>query len=103
MYYDDPESTPPDTLKSDAGIIISTDSVVPEGLRELVLGAGRYARITHHGTYEMLGDAWARFMGGWLPASGHRMGPGGSFEIYRNTPMDTPVADLVTDLYIALA
>ena len=39
---------------------------------------------------EQLGDTWARFMGEWLPASGRRMNGGVSYEVYHNTPMDTP-------------
>jgi DNA gyrase inhibitor GyrI len=31
-----------------------------------------------------------------------RVGPGPSFEIYRNTPMDVPKEKLVTDLYVSI-
>ena len=102
IYHDDPESTPADTLRADAGIVVGSDAKLPPGLHEVTIIAGRYARTTHHGSYELLGDAWARFLGGWLPESGHRIGAGGSFEIYRNTPMDTPADQLLTDLYIAV-
>ena len=42
-------------------------------------------------------------MGGWLPESGHRIGSGVTFEIYRNTPADTPKEELRTELYVPLA
>lgn len=42
-------------------------------------------------------------MGEWLPQSGRRVGAGVSFEIYRNTPMDTPEDALITELYVPLA
>ena len=75
---------------------------MPEGLVEQRIAAGRYACAVHVGPYEQLGDAWARFMGEWLPASGHRIGAGASFEIYRNDPTKVPKQELRTDLYISI-
>jgi AraC family transcriptional regulator len=103
IYYDTPDVTPLDQLRSDAGIALVDGAALPEGLDEQPIPAGRYARTTHVGPYEQLGDVWARFMGEWLPASGHRIGDSASYEIYRNTPMDTPKDQLRTDLYIPLA
>ena len=103
IYYDNPESTKPDQLRSDAGLVVPEDAVVPAGLIEQRTAAGRYATTTHIGPYEALGDAWARFFGEWLPASGHRIGPGASYEIYRNDPTKVPKDQLRTDLYIAIA
>jgi AraC family transcriptional regulator len=102
LYYDDPESTPPDELRSDAALTVSADRVLPATLIEKSLPAGRYARTMHNGGYALLGDTWARFMGQWLPQSGHRMGSAASFERYLNTPMDVPVEQLRTELYIHL-
>jgi AraC family transcriptional regulator len=103
MYYDDPETTPPADLQSDAALTIPDDAALPDGLSESHLAAGPYATTTHIGPYEELGDVWARFMGEWLPASGRRMAEGASYEIYRNTPMDVPREQLVTELYMPLA
>lgn len=90
IYHDDPESTPTDQLRSDAAVTVSKGDAVPNGLSEQRVPAGRYACATHVGPYEKLGDAWARFMGEWLPASGHRMGDGVSYEVYLNNPMNEP-------------
>jgi AraC family transcriptional regulator len=103
LYYDDPESVPPDQLRADAGLVVATDAKLPTGLDEQQLAAGRYAKTIHRGSYEQLGDTWARFLGEWLPASGNRLGDGPSFEIYRNTPMDVPQDQLVTEIYAPLA
>jgi AraC family transcriptional regulator len=103
LYYDDPESVPLDQLRSEAAIIVPAGRNVPEGLTERCLAAGRYACATHIGPYERLGDAWARFMGEWLPASGYRVGSGPSFEIYRNDPATTPKDELRTEMCIPLA
>jgi len=90
IYHDDPESTPTDQLRSDAAVTVSSGDAVPKGLSEQRVPAGRYACATHVGPYEQLGDAWARFMGEWLPASGHRIGDGVSYEVYLNNPMNEP-------------
>ena len=90
IYHDDPESTPADQLRSDAAITVSSGDAVPKGLSEQRVPAGRYACTTYVGPYEKLGDAWARFMGEWLPASGHRIGDGVSYEVYLNNPMNEP-------------
>ena len=103
LYHDDPDSTPPDQLRSDAAIVVPEGVPLPAGLVEQRIAAGRYARTVHVGPYEQLGDVWARFMGEWLPASGHRLGAGASYEIYRNDPTKVPAAGLITELYISIA
>lgn len=102
LYHDDPESTAVDQLRSDAGLTIPVDRAMPDGLTEHKLSAGRYACAIHHGGYKSIGDSWARFMGEWLPQSGHRVREGLSFEIYRNTPMDTAEKDLITEMYLPI-
>jgi AraC family transcriptional regulator len=103
LYHDDPETTPPDELTSDAAIVVDDKAPLPDGLTELRIPGGRYAKTTHAGPYATIGDTWSRLMGGWLPSSGQRLGPGVSFEIYRNTPMNAKPEDLRTDIYVPLA
>jgi AraC family transcriptional regulator len=102
IYHDDPDTVPLDQLRSDAALEIPPGLPMPPGLVEQRIPAGRFACTTHVGPYEHLGDAWARFMGEWLPASGHRVGPGPSYEIYVNNPMTTPKEQLRTELYVPL-
>lgn len=102
VYHDDPETKPAAELRSDAGVIVSAQTAIPKDLHEVILPAGQYACASHHGPYEGLGDAWANFMGRWLAQSGHRVGNGAMFELYRNSPMDTRPGDLVTDLYLSI-
>jgi len=40
--------------------------------------------------------------GEWLPKSGHRVGEGSSFEVYRNTPENEAPNELRTDLYLPI-
>lgn len=103
IYYDDPETTPPEQLRSDAAVVVPEGVALPEGLVEQRIPGGRYASTAHVGPYEHLGDAWARFMGEWLPASGNRLGTGASYEIYRNTPGDVPKEQLQTEMFMPLA
>ena len=103
LYHDDPDSTPVDQLRSDAGITVLENAVLPPELTEQRLPAGRYARTVHAGDYATLGDTWARFLGEWLPASGEQLASGPSYERYLNTPMNTPKDALRTEIYIPLA
>ena len=104
MYHDDPEATPVDQLRSDAAISVGPGDLLPEGLTEGRVSAGRYACALHVGPYEQLGDAWARFMGEWLPASGHRLADGVSYELYVNSPLNEPDKQKYrTELCIPLA
>lgn len=102
-YHDDPEATPPEALRSDAGITVPEGVPIPAPLEEAILPAGNYARYAHIGPFETLGDAWSRFMGGWLPASGHRLGEGPAYEFYVSDMRTTPKEQLQTDLVVPLA
>jgi AraC family transcriptional regulator len=102
IFYDDPQVVPAKDLRSDAGLVVGEGVSLPDGLEERRLGAGRYATLTYQGSYEALGDAWARFMGEWLPRSGERAANAPTYEIYRNTPAQVPTEKLLTDLYLPL-
>lgn len=102
LYHDDPESTPHDQLRSDAAIVVGGATALPSELVEQRIPAGRYARTTHVGPYERLGDAWLRLMGEWLPASGYRLGAGVSYEMYVSDPATVAPEERRTDLYIPI-
>lgn len=103
LYHDDPESTPPDRLRSDAGVRITSHAALPTPLVEQRLPAGRYAKTVHVGGYDKLPDTWARFLGEWLPESGERLGSGPSYERYVNDPRQTPKDQLLTEIYVPIA
>lgn len=102
LYYDDPEATPAEQLRSEAGLIIRDGVRLPDGLQERQLPGGRYAHAVHQGPYTGLGDAWSRLLGEWLPRSGQRLAETPSYELYRNTPEDVSAAELKTDLFVPL-
>lgn len=104
LYYDDPESTPPDALSSDAGLTVAPGVPLPAGLTEQHVPAGTFATTVFVGPYEQLGDAWARFMGEWIPAAGHRIRDDApSYEVYLNDPMSTPKEQLRTEIRVPVA
>jgi len=103
IYHDDPRTTPEAELRSEAAVSVQPDTELPRGLVEGRIPAGRYAKTTHVGPYEELMDVWPAFMKEGIPSSGHAMQKSGlSFELYRNTPMDTPKEKLLTELYVAV-
>lgn len=102
VYHDDPESTPPDQLRSDAAITLPANTPTPDGLVEQRVPAGRYASVVHKGPYEDLPGLWAKLRHEWLPASGHRMGRP-SYELYLNDPATTPKPELLTEILMRIS
>lgn len=103
IYHDNPEAVPVDQLRSDATITVPKEAALPSSLDEIRIPAGRYACTTYVGPYSGVSDAWSQFMGGWLPKSEHRLGQGPTFEIYLNTPENTPPEQLRTEIYLPIA
>jgi AraC family transcriptional regulator len=103
VYHDDPDATPIEELRSEAGVTVPDGMPMPQGLEERHIAGGRYAVCTHIGSYDVLGDVWTRFMGEALPASGHQLIEGPALEIYRNDPGSTPTERLHTDLLVPVA
>lgn len=102
IYQDDPESVPAAQLRSVAGVIVPPGAGIPAPLHEVLLPAGRWACTLHRGSYQGLGDTWERFIGQWLPRSGHRMAQGDCCEVYLNEMADTREEDLQTLLQVPL-
>jgi AraC family transcriptional regulator len=103
VYHDDPAVTPADQLRADAGVIIDEGAPLPPGLEERRVPAGRYARAEHAGSYAGLPDAWGEFKRALAARTGQPTSRGFTFELYRNTPMDVPEAQLRTWLYMSVA
>jgi AraC family transcriptional regulator len=102
-YLDDPNLVPEAELRSYAAIVLAAGERAPEGLVELAVGGGLYAKTTHRGPYSGLAEAWRWLMVEWQRSAGARIDARPWFEIYRNTPGQVPLDELETELYLPLA
>jgi AraC family transcriptional regulator len=101
IVHDDPEVTPPDKVRYDACLIVN-GSFRPEGEVGVQEIGGDFAVATHRGPYDALGATYARLCGQWLPGSGRELAPTPCFEVYRNSPLDTPPENLLTEIHLPL-
>ena len=102
VFHDDPATTAPDRLRSEAAMTLPDNARTPDGLIEQRVPAGRYARAVHKGSYEGLPATWNALKNEWLPKSGHTM-RNPSYELYVNNPMTTEKSELLTEIYLRLA
>ena len=102
LSYDNPEAVAPESLRSDACVELQTNAAPPSGISLDSVGAGRYAIYTLRGPYDGIPAAYQRLFGLWLPGSGEEVDDRPCMEIYRNSPLDTAPADLLTDLCLPL-
>ena len=103
VAHDDPQVTPVDKVRYDACLTVDERFKAEGEVGVQEVGGGEYAVTTHRGPYNTIGQTAARLCGEWLPASGREPRPAPMFEIFRNSPQDTPPQDLLTDLYLPLA
>jgi AraC family transcriptional regulator len=98
LYYDDPQATPSDRLRSDAAMSFPAGAEVPPGLIERRVPAGKYASTIHVGSYEHLGKAWTALR---QEIASRGLQPTGavSYEIYLNDPMGVPAGEQRTELF----
>jgi AraC family transcriptional regulator len=99
LYYDDPQTTAADRLRSDAALAFPQGFDVPAGLIERRLAAGKYASAVHVGAYDQLGQAWATLKKE-VAARGLRATGAVSYELYLNDPMSVPSSELRTELFM---
>ncbi len=100
LYYDDPESTSADQLRSDAGAFVAASfTTVDPAVHIVDVAGGAYAVAVHTGPYDGLPNAWGELMGTALP-EGYTYRSGSPFELYVNDMMTTPSEKLVTELWV---
>jgi AraC family transcriptional regulator len=100
--YDDPATVPEDKLRSRACITVSQPCTLEAPLERITIEGGHYAILRYQGSYEALPAIYQWLFGTWLLQSGMELRDAPPFEEYLNTPLDTPPADLLTDIYIPL-
>ncbi len=102
LSHDDPYDVRAENLRSDVCLEMRTDASPPPGITFGMIEAGRFAIHTHRGPYDGIAEAYQRLFSRWLPQSGEDIDDRPVMEIYRNSPVDTAPADLLTDLCLPL-
>lgn len=100
LCHDDPDVTPTDKIRYDACVSIPESFEPPEGISTQIVPGGKHAVYIHKGSYTGLHDAYRLLYGKWFPESGLEPGKTPSFEVYLNSPLDTPEDKLVTEIWI---
>lgn len=76
---------------------------MPAPLQEVLVPGGRHAVMTYRGAHAGLSAAYDYLYGTWLPGSGQEVGASPVFERYLNSPADTTLQDLLTEVCLPLA
>jgi AraC family transcriptional regulator len=105
LVYDDPEITPHERCRYEAGWPIATDleRALPAGFALRHLPAGRHAVALHRGPYSGVLDTYVALLGHWLPRRGFDLADEPVLEIYLNQPGTVPDAELLTEVCVRLA
>lgn len=88
------------TLDYTAGVIVNDSQTDVEGLSSWSLPETQALAVEHVGCYSHLGNAWSAAHAHLRHRKLKQNSKAGTFEIYRNTPEDTPPAELITDIYL---
>ena len=102
IYYDDPDSTPVEKLRSEACVECRLAPDPANGVAERILHGGKYAVMLHRGPYTTLSDAWRRFLREWAVPHGVSLADRPCFERYLNDPREVAPEDLLTDIYLPI-
>lgn len=102
IYCGDPTEMPEEQLRSFAALILRDGQDLPEGLEERGYAAGRVAVLVFKGPYSNMAEAYQYLYGRWLPESGEEAADAAPYEVYLNSPADTPAEELLTQLCVLL-
>jgi AraC family transcriptional regulator len=102
IYHDDPDTTPPQKLRSDAAVTVPEGTQGEGNVKVGTLAGGKYAIAIHKGPYNKLIESYRWLYGQWLASSGHEPANAPCFEKYLNNPQDTPEGELLTAIHIPL-
>lgn len=101
IYYDAPQSKPPEQLRSAAALTVGESVALPDGLTELRIPAGRFVTAVHIGSYAGLPGAWISFTEA-IAGANHRLREAPAMEAYLSDMGATPEDQLQTRLYAAI-
>ena len=98
----DHRDLPPHALQFDAALRLPVPATVPQPLRRLTIGGGRYARARHVGPYSGLEEMTDRLLAQWWPASGERLRDAPLHYHFLDDPEQVAEADLRADILLPL-
>lgn len=100
LYYDDPQTTPPEALRCDACLTVAPGTPVDQGVVLQEFQGGTYAMAIHKGSYENLAQTYMALIGQWMPENNLQPDHGEPCaEIYVNNPQMVPEDELLTKVY----
>lgn len=99
-FYDDPDLSTEEHLRSAACTPWPDYLEVPEDTEELLRPPGSFAKLEYKGPYADMRDAYRWLYGVWLPTSGFEISDRPGFEVYLNSPVDTKPEDLRSDIFL---
>jgi len=102
VFFDDPDTTTADNLRSAACSPIAKDVVLTAPLERLELLQGNYAKLLYTGPYADMKDAYRWLYGTWLPNSGYEAADAPGVEMYLNNPQEVPASELQTLMCLPL-
>lgn len=99
---DDPKLTASEQLRYDACITLDREFSPIGEIGVQTIPGGRHAVFLHSGPYENFGATYDAIFRDWLPQSGEQLRDAMAFELYLNTPDNTPPAGLRTEIWLPL-
>ena len=101
ISMDNPQVTLTEQCRFYLGIVIKSKCNIPKGKFNLQeIPAGLYAVFTHTGSYTKLPEIYQDIYEKWLPQSGYIQRDTMSFETYLNSPYNSELSELITEVYI---
>jgi len=102
ISHDDPNNTPEDKLRYDACITVDREVQPSAEIGVQDIAGGRYAVFLHKGPYDKLMGVYAEIFEKWRPANDYTLREVPCFEIYLNSPDQTPPEELLTEVCIPI-
>ncbi len=102
MYYDDPQTVAKKELRGKAGITITADAALKDGIEATFVEGGKFAKVLYQGPYNELDIPYRWIYQTWLLESGHEPKDAPVIEEYLNSPHDVAPKDLLTAIHIPL-
>lgn len=102
VFFDDPDTTPVEQLRSCACSPITDDVDLIAPLEHFELFQSNYAKLLYTGPYADMKDAYSWLYGTWLTSSGYEVADAPCVELYLNNPQEVPASELQTLMCLPL-